>query len=144
MALQKHQGPPPLLVRPIATETQVEEHSQSHRHHRTTSPDPLEQSDGGSSSSHPHTREQHDQTQRKIEELVCIQDLNKFIQERVEEAKMQHHDRLRAITIDTSNSPFSESIFECEFLKKFTIPTFDCYSGQSDPIHISVSIRTRW
>jgi len=43
---------------------------------------------------------------------------------------MPHHDRLRAITTDASNSPFSEGILECEFLKKFTISTFDLYSDQ--------------
>ena len=33
----------------------------------------------------------------------------------------------RAITTDASNSPLSKDILGCEFLKKFTIPTFDCY-----------------
>ena len=47
---------------------------------------------------------------------------------------MPHHCRLTAITTDASNSPFSEGILEYIFLKKFTISTFDCYFGQSDPI----------
>jgi len=45
-----------------------------------------------------------------------------------------HYDRLRTATINTSNYPFSESIFGCECSKKFTTPTFHCYSGLSDPI----------
>ena len=52
----------------------------------------------------------------------------------VEEARMPHHGRLRAITTDASNSPFSEGILECEFPKKYTIPTSNCHSGQNDPI----------
>ena len=47
---------------------------------------------------------------------------------------MPHHDRLKAITTDASNSPFSEGILECEFSNKFTISTFNCYSDKSDPI----------
>ena len=30
--------------------------------------------------------------------------------------------------------PLSEGIMECEFFKKFTIPSFNCYSGQSNLI----------
>ena len=47
---------------------------------------------------------------------------------------MAHHDRFRAITTDASNSPFSENILEYDFSKKFMILTFDCYSGQRDPV----------
>ena len=47
---------------------------------------------------------------------------------------MSHYDRLRDITTDAFNSLFSEGILECEFFKKFMILTFECYSGQSDPI----------
>jgi len=47
---------------------------------------------------------------------------------------MPHHDKLRAIATDASNSPFSEGILEYEFFKKFMILIIDCYSGQSDPV----------
>ena len=49
----------------------------------------------------------------------------------VQEARISHHDRLRAIATGASNSPFSEGIKEYEFFKKFMILTFDWYSGQS-------------
>ena len=47
---------------------------------------------------------------------------------------MPHHDRHSTITTNTSDSPFSDGILEYEFPKKFTIPIFDCYFGQSDPV----------
>jgi len=63
--------------------------------------------------------------------------LNKFW------SKSATHGRLRAITTDTSNSPFSMGISECEF-SKFMILTFDCYSIQSNWSSIFAKIRTRW
>jgi len=45
-----------------------------------------------------------------------------------------HYGKLRAITINASNSPFSKSILGCEFLKKFMTLAFDCYSSLNDPI----------
>jgi len=51
---------------------------------------------------------------------------------------VQHYGRLRAVTINTSNSPFSENILECEFPKKFTAPASDYNSDLDDPIqHLS-------
>jgi len=97
-------------------------------------PYPSERSDDRSSLSHFHTRDQHDQTQRKVEKFVCVQDLEKLVQKRVKKVRILHHGRLKAIITVASNSPFSEDILEYEFIKKFTISIFDCYSDQSDPV----------
>ena len=47
---------------------------------------------------------------------------------------MPHHHRFKAIAIDASNFAFSVTMLEYEFPKKFVIPTFGCYFGQSDPV----------
>ena len=47
---------------------------------------------------------------------------------------MPHLCRFRAIAYDASYSPLSGNILEYEFSKTFIVPTFDCYSNQSDPI----------
>jgi len=47
---------------------------------------------------------------------------------------MPYHRRFRAIATDASNSPFFEDILDYEFPKKVHDSTFDCYSGQNDPV----------
>ena len=64
------------------------------------------------------TRDQRDHCRRKVEEFVRVQDLNKLVHERVEEARVSHQGKLKAITIDASNPLFSEDILGCEFSKK--------------------------
>jgi len=110
------------------------EHSQSRSRRRGASPSPSEQSDSRSSSPHLRKTDRPDHSRRKIEELIHIQDLDKLVQTRVEEASMPHHRRFRAIATDASDSPFSAEILGYEFPKKFMIPTFDCYPDQSDPV----------
>ena len=84
------------------------------------SPYSIRGSDSGSSSPHPRTKDHHDHSPR-IEESVRIQDLDKLVLKRIEEARMSHHDRLRAITTNASNSLFSKGILEYKFPKKFMI-----------------------
>ena len=110
------------------------EQSRSQRRCRADSPAPLEQSDDGSSSHHPRSKDRYYHSRRKAEEFIHVQDLDKLVRKRVEEVRMPYHGRLRAIAPDASNSPLSEDILENEFLKKFMISTFNCYSGQSDPV----------
>ena len=43
----------------------------------------------------------------------------------------------RSLTLEVSkvcDSPLSEETLKCEFSKKFSPPTFDYYSGASDPV----------
>ena len=124
----------PSPKRPITTEATSDEQSQSRRHHRAASPTLLEQSDDRSSSPHPRMKDRPNHSQRKIEKFIHVQNLDKLIQKQVEGASMPHLFRVRAITINLSNSLFFRNILEYEFSKKFIILTFDCYSAQSDPI----------
>ena len=48
---------------------------------------------------------------------------------------MPHNRKFKDVAIDASNSPFSEAMLEYEFPKKFVIPTFDCFFGESNPLH---------
>ena len=75
-----------------------------------------------------------DQSRRRTKAFINVQDLDKLVQERVEEASMPHHYKFRAIAIDASNSPLFQAILEYEFPKKFEILTFDCYSSQNDSV----------
>ena len=134
MALQNTQGSPSLPDVPTNMETQDGEHSQSQRHRRTAFLTPSEQSDSGSDLSHLRTKDQRDHTRRKTAEFVYVQDLDKLIQKRVKEVRVPHYEKLRAVTIDASNSPFYRRILGCEFPKNFTTPTLDCYPGLSNPI----------
>jgi len=118
---------------PTVIEAPSGEHSQSQRRRITTSLTPSERSDGGSSSFRPRTRDQHDHSRRKVE-FFRVQDLDELVHKRVEEVRMPHHGKLKTIAANAYNSPFSKGILGCEFLKKFMILTFDCYSRQSNPV----------
>ena len=83
--------------------------------------------------SHPRTRDQHDHSWRKTEEFIRVQDLEKFVQKQVEEVRIPHHDKLRAIASDASNLSSPRAYWNM-MSQKFMIPTFDCYSVQSDPV----------
>ena len=89
-----------------------QERSHRRRRRRTTFPTPLEQSDDGSSSLHPRMKDQPDYSRRKTEKFIHVQDLDKLVQKRVEEASMSHHCRFNVIATDASNSPFSDDILE--------------------------------
>ena len=60
----------------------------------------------------------HSQIRRRIEEFPDIQTLNKLVQRRIEEAKLQLCGEPKQATTMVSNSPLSEVILECEFQKK--------------------------
>jgi len=62
------------------------------------------------------------------------------VQKRIEEAEIQHRDEPIAVTTNIFSSPISEEIQECEFPRKFTIPTFDAYSSYelSDPTSLTL------
>ena len=62
------------------------------------------------------------------------------MQKRIEEAEIQHRDEPIAVTTNIFSSPISEEIQECEFPRKFTIPTFDAYSSYelSDPTSLTL------
>ena len=94
---------------------QDDKYTQSRRRRRIASLTLSEQSDCGSDTSHLHTRDRHDHSQRKTEEFVYVQDLDKITQKLVEEAGVPHYDRLRVVTIGASSSPFFESILGCDF-----------------------------
>ena len=49
---------------------------------------------------------------------------------------MPHYCIFRVIATNASNSSLSKDILEYEIPKKFMIPTFNCYSGQSDSVQI--------
>ena len=86
----------------------------------------------------PHFRmgAQHSQTRRRIKEFPDIRALDELVQRRIQEAKMQLRSRLKQAAAKVSDSLLFKEILECEFLKKFTTPTFD-YSESNDPIQYS-------
>jgi len=47
---------------------------------------------------------------------------------------LQFNSRLALSTVKVSDFPLSKPILECLFLKKFLTPTFNYYSGVSDPV----------
>jgi len=57
--------------------------------------------------------------------------LDELIYERIMEAKSLGHPPLIAKIHD---SPLFEEIQRCKFQRKFSTPTFDYYSGVSDPV----------
>jgi len=127
VALQNTQAPLPLPERPTATEATSSEQPQSWRHRRAASPHFVEAIRWRVkfySSPHEGSTWLFSKEDREIH-----QDLDKFVQKRIEEASMPHHGRFKVIATDASNFSFSEDILEYEFLKKFMISTFDCYSG---------------
>jgi len=132
--LQNTRVPPPSLESPNSAKARSGKQSYSRRRRRAASPTLSEQSNDESSSPHPDMKNQPDQSRRRTEAFICVQDLDELIQERVEEASMPHNRKFRVIAIDESNSLFSEALLEYKFPKKFVIPTFDCYFGQSDPV----------
>ena len=76
---------------------------------------------------------QHDQT-RMVEEFLYTRAFNELVQRRIEETKLQLCNRPNQVTAKVSDSLLSEEILECEYPKKFTTPTFECYSETSDPV----------
>lgn len=137
--LQNTRGPPPLSERPTAIKTQSGERSQSRRRRN-----PLHRSNQTTSSSHPRTRDRHDHSRRKTKEFVCVQDLYKLVQKRVEEVRMLHHGKLRAIATDAFNSLVSKGLLEYEFSKKFTFRPSTVTPVIAIPFNTSANIRIRW
>jgi len=81
---------------------------------------------------HPDTNAIQKQAwKRRISRLPS---LDKVIQRRIKEDKLQFDCRSMLSTAKVSESSLSKEILECEFLKKFSTLTFDCYSRMGDPV----------
>ena len=68
---------------------------------------------------------QRGQTRKKTEEFPDVRTLNKLVQRRVYEVKLQSLSEPTPTVAKVSDSSLSEEILECEFSKKSTSQAFD-------------------
>ena len=68
----------------------------------------------------------------RTREFPDIRTLDELIQRRIKKAKLQPNNQLSAAEV--SYSSLFKEILECEFLRKFSTPIFDYYSGASESV----------
>ena len=91
-----------------------------------------------------HMRDQHDHTWRKIEKFICVQDLNKLIQKRVEEAWYSIMADLEPLPSILPTPPSLRTYWSVNFQKNLRLRPLITTLISMIQFNISVSIRIRW
>ena len=78
----------------------------------------------------------------KLTKASHVEDLVEMVRKRIQEDKPQSRGGLGSFILQISDSPLSDKIMSHHFSKKFVIPSFDYYTGVTDPVqHYH---RSRW
>ena len=70
----------------------------------------------------------------KAPKVSCIEGIEEIIRKRIEDASQHFRKEAEPCGLRTFDSLLSEEITSHRFLKKFVMPSFECYAGAIDPI----------